>query len=201
VIGVVAAIVATVGDLLLLVTSNAPRPGFEWLPSPSESTLLAGTYLGVLGIPFYGLGYRDVAARFDPSLGRWMTALGVAGGVLGGTTHGLTGLAIHVELTGGTGGVDPVTLVGRYGNYLFPLWMLIGVALVAGSGIYVAGLLGGRSSLPWWTAIANPLAITVVLVLLGATSALGRAFLVPAAPNVAHVVFFAMATARQPRPH
>ncbi|HXJ32906.1 MAG TPA: hypothetical protein VMS22_02620 [Candidatus Eisenbacteria bacterium] len=64
-IGVVAAIAASVGDLLLLLASNAARPDLAWLPRPSGTALLAGTYLGVVAIPVYGIGYRGVAARFS----------------------------------------------------------------------------------------------------------------------------------------
>jgi hypothetical protein len=192
-IGVVAALTATVGDLLLLATSNATRPGFEWLGPPSDEVLLIGTYLGVLAIPCYGLGYRAVAAHVDPPYRRWITALGVAGGVLGGTTHGLTGLVIHVEQSGGAAGVDPVTLLGRYGAYLLPLWAAIGLLSIAGSALFAVAVVARRSTLPRWTAAANPAVLTVAIVILGATSRVGRAFLIPAAPNVAHVVFFAIA--------
>jgi len=191
-IGVVAAIAATAGDLLLLATSNATRPGFEWLPAPSETLLLVGTYLGVVAIPCYGLGYRDVAARFEPPYRPWLVALGVAGAVLGGTTHGLTGLVIHVEQTGGMGGVDPITVVARHGAYLLPLWAAIAVVTILGSAVFATGVLGGRSSFPRWMALANPAVLTLVLVLVGAASETGRAFLVPAAPNVAHIVFFGL---------
>lgn len=189
-IALVAAIAATAGDLLLLATSNAARPGFEWLPAPSEALLLVGTYLGVVAIPCYAFGYRHVAARFEPPHRRWLVALGAAGAVLGGTTHGLTGLVIHVEQTGGMGGVDPITVVARYGAYLLPLWAVIGVATILGSVVFAAGVLGGRSSLPRAVAVVNPAVLTFGLVVLGAGSETGRAFLVPAAPNLAHVVFF-----------
>ena len=194
-IGVVAALAATAGDLLLLATSNATRPGFEWLPAPSETLLLVGTYLGVVAIPCYGLGYRDVAARFEPPYRPWLVALGVTGAVLGGTTHGLTGLVIHVEQTGGMGGVDPITVVARHGAYLLPLWAVIGVVTILGSVVSATGVLGGRSSFPRWMALASPAVLTLVLVLVGAASETGRAFLVPAAPNVAHVVFFGLGLA------
>jgi hypothetical protein len=190
VIGLAAAIAGTAGDLLLLATSNATRPGFEWLGSPSETLLLVGTYLGVLAIPCYGLGYRDVAARLAPPYRGIVAALGIAGGVLGGTIHGLTGLVIHVEQ-----GIDPVTLLGRYGSYLLPLWTLVAIGLVAGSAAFALGVGLGRSSLPRWIAAASPALLTLVLVLAGATSELGRAFLVPAAPNVAHGLFFALIAA------
>ena len=199
-IGLVAAIAATAGDLLLLATSNAGRPGFEWLPAPSESALLVGTYLGVLAIPCYGLGYRDVARRLSTPYRGVVAALGVAGGVLGGTTHGLTGLAIHVESTGGMTGIDPVTMLARYGAYLLPLWALIGLGLVIGSTAFAVGVARGRSSMPRWMALANPAFVTLAIVLAGTTSEIGRAFLVPAAPNVAHVVFFALAAATSRTP-
>ena len=194
-IALVAAIAATAGDLLLLATASAGRPGFEWLPAPSESALLVGTYLGVLAIPCYGLGYRDVARHLSPPYRGVVAALGVAGGVLGGTTHGLTGLAIHVASTGGMTGIDPVTMLARYGAYLLPLWALISVGLVIGSTAFAVGVARGRSSLPRWMALANPWFVTLAIVLAGTPSVIGRTFLVPAAPNVAHVVFFALAAA------
>jgi hypothetical protein len=49
-------------------------------------------------------------------------------------------------------------------------------------------------------ALANPAVFTLGLVAAGQESVLGQAFLVPAAPNLAHVVFFALvATIRSER--
>jgi hypothetical protein len=198
-IGVVAALVATAGDLMLLATSNAGRPGLEWLGTPSETVLLLGTYLGALAIPCYGLGYRAVARRIDAPQARTIAALGVAGGIVGGTIHALTGLAIHVELMQGARHADPITMLGRYGAYLGPLWALVAALSIAGSAVFAIAVARGRSTLPRWSAVANPALLTIVLVILGATSDVGRAFLVPAAPNVAHVVFFAIAAGSAPR--
>jgi len=197
-IGVVAALAATIGDLLLLVTSNATRPDFAWLPAPSEAVLLCGTYLGVLAIPCFGFGYGAIAASFAPPYRRWIRALGVAGGVLGGTIHGLTGLVIHAEQTSAAAGVDPITVVARHGAYLLPLWAAVAAMLLVGSIVFAAGVLAGRSTLPRWTALASPAPLTVALVMMGAGSILGRAFLVPMAPNVAHVLFFALAGRARP---
>lgn len=198
-IGLVAALAATVGDLLLLATSNAPRPGFEWLPPASEAPLVVGTFLGICALPLYGLGYRDVAARCDARVRRSIVALGAVGGVLGGTTHGLTGLVIHVEQTGGAAAVDPVTLIGRYGLFLLPLWTAVTCVAVVGSGVYFVTVLAGRSTLPRWMAFANPVALTLALVTLGRGSPTGEAFLVPAAPNLAHVLFFGLVGAHRRR--
>ena len=198
-IGLVAAIAATAGDFLLLATANAGRPGFEWLPAPSEPALWIGTYLGVLAIPCYGLGYRSVARGLPPRDGRVVAALGVAGGVVGGTTHGLTGLALHVESAGGMG-FDPVTFSARYGSYLAPLWALIGILLLIGSSAFALGVARGRSSFPRGLTLANPLCVTSAIVFAAAPSEIFRPFLVPAAPNIAHVVFFGLAAATSRKP-
>ena len=146
-IAVVAAIAATVGDLLLLATAQASRPGFEWVPVPSATWLFVGTVLGVIGIPCYALGYRDVAARFASPYRGWIAGLGTAGAILGGVTHGLTGWATHVETASGMGGIDPVTLLGRYGAYLLPLWAALAAATLVGSAAFVLGVLRGRATL------------------------------------------------------
>jgi hypothetical protein len=186
--GVVAAVLASVGDLLLLATANAGRPGFEWLPDRSDALLLVGTYLGIAAIPCYAIGYRQVAERLTPTLRRPLVALGTVGGVIGGTTHGLTGLVIHVAPPGD----DPFTVVARYGAYLLPLWALVVVVSVVGSGLYAAAILRGDADVPRWMALVNPVTLTGAFVAIGAMTPAGEAFLVPAAPNLAHVAYFAL---------
>jgi hypothetical protein len=51
----------------------------------------------------------------------------------------------------------------------------------------------GDTAFPRWMALANPVALVLLAALLGAPTPLGRALLVPAAPNTAHVWFFALA--------
>jgi hypothetical protein len=162
-------------------------------PRPSESALVVGTYLGVLAIPCYGLGYRDVARGLPRRIAGWSRRSASPAESSAGRRTASPGLAIHVESTGGTTGTDPVTLLARYGAYLLPLWALVGAGLVIGSTAFALGVARGRSSMPRWMALANPAVLTLAIVLVGTTSEIGRAFLVPAAPNVAHVVFFALA--------
>jgi hypothetical protein len=195
VIGLIAAVAATAGDLVLLLASNAGRPGLEWLPRPSDGALVAGTYLGVVAIPCYGLGYCEVARSFaDERVRWWITALGTTGGVLGGTTHGLTGLVVHVTRTTGAPPGDPVAVLAPYGAYLLPLWTAIALVSIAGALVYGAAVARGASTLPRWMALGNPLVLAAALGLVGAGGEVGRALLVPASPNLAHVIFFALVT-------
>ena len=193
----VAALAATAGDVLLLYVANAARPELR-LPPPPAGALVAGYYLGALAIPLYGLGYWQVARGLSPAgerAARTVFLAGLYGGALGGVVHGVTGLVIHADALAGTGGGDPLTVVARHGAYLLPLWALLAVLVLVGSIVYARAVLGGGTAFPRWMAGVNPVLVVTVL---GAVSTLSpwlEAFLLPAAPNVAHVVFFAASSA------
>jgi hypothetical protein len=178
----------------LLWVANAPRPELA-LPPPPDGALFVGFLLGVLGIPLYGLGYRRVASGLAPAgatAARAFLLLGAYGGALGGAVHGMTALAIAADRAAGMPPTDPIACVGRYGLYLFPLWGLLALLLLAGAALYTALVLRGDTIYARWMAALNPIVLLVLVGTVGtATPTLG-AFLVPAAPNVAHVLFFAI---------
>jgi hypothetical protein len=193
---IVAALLATCGDLLLLWVTNAARPDLA-LPHPPRGALAIGTYLGVLAIPLFGVGYWHAAAGLapgSPRAARLVFLLGAYGGAVGGVVHGLTGLIIHIERHAGTPVVDPFTALTPYRPYLLPLWGLLTVFLVVGSVLYALAITRRRTVYPRWMALLNPVLIVVALSAVGSTSPVLRAFLVPAGPNVAHVIFFVATT-------
>ncbi len=195
-----AAIAATIGDLLLLWVANARRPELA-LPHPPDGALVVGFLLGVLAIPVYGLGYHQVARRLAPDgagVARWVFLSGAYGGALGAVVHGMTALAIAVDQAGGAPPRDPLAVVGRYGTYLYPLWGVLALLVVAGAALYAALVLGGRTGYPRWMAAVNPIVLLVVVSALGSRNPLLAAFVVPAGPNIVHVVFFALTTAWAP---
>lgn len=192
-----AAGVASAGDLLLLWAAAAPRPEFG-LPGAPARALVAGGFGGVLAIPLYALGWAALARGMHAPPGHAciVRAAGAYGAALGAVIHGMTTLALAAERAGATAGSDPLALVGRWGTLLVPLWLLAGALVVAASSIWGRAAWRGEASVPRPVAWMNPAAVTVALGLLGLATPLGRAFLVPAAPNLAHVVFFAAAAVR-----
>ncbi len=191
-----AAVAASLGDLALLYVVNARRADLG-LPPPPAGLLVAGFYLGVLALPLYGLGYWQVAAglrRDDPRGARHVFVLGAYGGALGAVVHGVTAHVIRVEELAGVPGADPLAVIAQHGVFLLPLWGALTLMTIAGSTIYATVVLRGRSAYPRWMAFVNPALMLVATSLLALPSVWLAAFLLPAAPNLVHVVFFAACT-------
>jgi hypothetical protein len=188
-----AAIVASAGDLLLLWVAAATLPA-PAVATPPWWALPAGSFAGVLAIPFYGFGYAALASAL-PASDRWTTRLvrvaGFAGGALGSAIHGITCTALAAEL--GTPGavVAPLALVGRWGTTLVPLWLLATALVLLASGLWARSAWRGQARVPRWTAFTNPALGTLAIAAAGTATPLLQTLLVPAAPNLAHAVFFA----------
>jgi uncharacterized protein DUF6796 len=188
-----AALVASAGDLLLLWTANTERPELGFFPPPPDGVTVAGAWLGVLAIPLYALGYRAAACALAPAsarAARWVGGLGAYTAAIGAAVHGITAVLVANARHAGVPPTDPLAFVAQSGPYLVPFWVIGTVATIAGSAIFAATVLGGRTALPRWMAAANPALLILVVGTLAAPSAWLRAFLVPAAPNLVHVLFF-----------
>jgi hypothetical protein len=191
----VAALAASVGDLLLLWFASAGRSELG-LPAPPDGALLIGHQLGVFAIPLYGVGYwgisRAIGAKHRRAA-RFVFVAGALGGAYGGVVHGITGIAEQLGAAAGIAPGDPMGFIARLGAFLVPLWTVVAVAIAAGSVVFAVAVARGDTALPRSMAFANPLALMTLAALLGAPTPSGRALLVPAAPNLAHVWFFALA--------
>lgn len=187
-----AAVVASAGDLLLLWVAAATLPALE-LPSPPSWALRAGLFAGVLAIPFYGLGYAALARMLAASEGAAagpIRSAGVYAGALGSAIHGITATALSADVSAPGASIDPLSLVGRWGAILVPLWLLATALVVVASWLWARAAWRGTAGVPRWAAVFNPALGTLVVACAGAATPLLRALLLPAAPNLAHVAFF-----------
>jgi hypothetical protein len=194
IVATVAAALASAGDLLLLAVATAP--GVDG--SRAEPALVCGYYLGVLAIPLYALGYWDVGRRLPPRYGRAVVALGTCGAILGATIHGVTGAALHARSVAGIAAPRPddsayLSLM-PFAAYLLPLWAVVAVALLAGSLLFAVPVLRGESVYPRWMALASPAVLIAAIAACASASAWSRTLIAPASPNLAHTIFFALAT-------
>lgn len=189
----VAASTATLGDLVMLYVAGSQRPELGITP-PAPWLLWLGAGLGVIAIPFYALGYRAVAAALSSessTLSRVVLYCGYGAAGVGAIIHGATALLIRAELRAGLPGKAPMDAVGGGGALLIVLWAIAATLVVIASLAILRAGLTAASSMPVWWAWLNPSCVTAALVGVGLPFELGRSFLVPAAPNVAHIVLFA----------
>jgi len=188
----VAAVVATLGDLLLLLVGNSSQPELG-LPRPPAWALPTGGLLGVGAIPLYALGYRCIARVLRPGspvLARIVLDCGMGIAALGALIHGLTALSIRAALASGAAPASPLAAVAASGRGVVAAWVGASVLVLAASiAIFVAGTSRERQ-LPRPLAWLNPAALTLVLAAASLPSEAGRSLLLPAAPNLAHVPFF-----------
>jgi hypothetical protein len=195
VVACAAAIVASAGDLLLLWVAASTRPALG-LPQPPAAALVAGCFAGVFAIPLYGLGYGALArplAAARPRVARLVRGAGCYSAVIGAVIHGMTSAVQAAEHGMAGAQIDPLAMVGRWAMFLLPLWVIAAALVGVASWLWGRAAWRGEAGVPRWAAWTNPAVGTLVFGMLGFASPLLQAFLLPAAPNLAHVVFFAVA--------
>jgi hypothetical protein len=168
--------------------------------APPAGVLMAATYVGVLAILCYAVGYWQVACGLlaaGERPARRVFLFGAAMAGVGGVIHGMTGLTIRYEGLSG-GDLSPARAIAM----LLPLWLL---GLACGGVVavsYVGAIVRGPTAYPRWMAAANPMVLPVAVA--GLSVFFGprvRAFVVPAAPNIAHAIFFGLTAAALRRRH
>ncbi|MFO7560003.1 MAG: DUF6796 family protein [Desulfobacterales bacterium] len=189
-----AALAATLGDLLMLYVINSRRPELL-LPELPEVFLWVGGALGVVGIPFYSAGYHAAArilGTISQNAARAVFFIGILVAVLGAVIHGITALKIHADLKAGAAVQDPLLSVLSWGPAIIVLWALAAVLVFTASAVFFWFAIHGRGFAPFLAGLANPALVTVLLSVVGMSTPLLRSFLIPSAPNMAHVTFFAV---------
>lgn len=190
-VAALAAVVATVGDLSMLYVANAGRPELDLAAAP-PALLWIGGVLGVVAIPFYLLGYRAAATLVAAGYvrhARVIAGAGTLGSVLGAVIHGCTAFFIRHGLASGAPAQDPLAAVAG-SPLLLTLWGAATLLVIAASVAFAVALRRGVPGVPRGLAWANPAVVTIALSLVGSVTPMSRAFILPAAPNLAHVVFF-----------
>jgi hypothetical protein len=191
----VAAIAATGGDFMLLLVGNSMRSAPQLQPPPAIVLTLGGL-LGCVAIPLYTVGYSALARVIrstEPIPAQIVCVGGIAFAALGAFIHGLTWSTIRNAAPAASGPTTPLDAIAASGGMLLGTWIAASVLLLIVAGaIAWSGLLRPRP-IAVWLAFFNPVVITLLIGAFGAATQFGRSYLVPAAPNLAHIVFFVAA--------
>lgn len=191
----VAALCAAAADaLMLFVAQGDVATAAAW---PKYALVWLGGLLGVCAIPFYYFGYAG-ALRLagHPAHAASPAMVGAALVALFGTlTHGATAYDISTAVAAGGASRPP--------EVAFASPLLLACAFLSAAGALLACAhflwLGLRHANGWirTAAILNPVTCTLLLAVPGALSEPVGAYLTPAAPNLAHLAFFALVAKAQ----
>ncbi|MGH8664569.1 MAG: DUF6796 family protein [Burkholderiales bacterium] len=188
----IAALLASAGDILMLLIASGDA-GTRGSPAGGYVLALGGV-LGVVAIPLYYPGYQAAASLLglSPACRRLCTLGAALVAIFGTITHVLTAVDIQAARAAGLDARPPAE---AFADLASPLFLM---ALVAAAGTVIAVVCfaaTGFRSQPNAIKLAvlfNPIVSTVLLSAGATVSEWTMAYIAPSAPNLAHVVFFAL---------
>lgn len=185
-IAALSALLAMLGDFMMLaVALGHASTNF----TANHPLLLFGSILGLALIPFYFLGYWALASAYPMSPRALFLACAAMMAGCGALTHGLTGLDIHQALSTGAQTRPPATAFAE--NSLLALTALLSALGCLAASIIVV-VTDARMPVKFMrpAPFVNPVLGTIVLSAIAVPLGAAGEYLGPAAPNLAHFVFF-----------
>jgi hypothetical protein len=203
-------IVATLGALLVgigeFTFQFSQNGGYEdsdylYFLDVSQSRLTIGYYLAVLAAPAYLVGYWHIGQMLRPG-GRWLTAsvfgLGAYAFIIGDVwLGGRINLAMTVKVRDAApADVQPLfsELLHHLSSYNEPLINLVRILVLIVSLLMIYAILRGPSHYPRWIVLFTPIVILIEIFAIYFIAPRVGVYLLPAAMNVAHLVFFLLST-------
>jgi hypothetical protein len=203
-------IVATLGALVVgigeFTFQFSPRGGYEgtdylYFLDVSRSRLTWGHFIGVLAAPLYLVGYWHIAQMLRPAarwLGATVFALGIYAFIIGDVwLGGRVNLALTVKAREAAPEAARALfsdLLNEIGAHNEPLINIVRVLVLVVSILMVCGIITGKTPYPRWAIIFSPIVIVVQIFSLYVMLPSIGVYLLPAAMNIAHVIFFAVST-------
>jgi len=163
--------------------------------------LTLGHFLSILSVPLYFVGYWHVFQCLRPAAGwlrRLFFGIGVYSFAVGGVWIGSRAyLALLIQAQEAHDGATREALVQLLETASFyneQLILVLRVAILISSGLFVVLTATGRTSYPRWAAFFNPILLVAAAFGLYFTLPAIGGYVMPIAMNVAHVIFFSVST-------
>ena len=201
--GALGALIVGIGEFTF---QFSPRGGYEgtdylYFLDVSQSRLTLGHFLAVLAAPLYLVGYWHIAQMLRPA-GRRLAAavfgLGIYTFIIGDVwLGGRVNLALTVKAR--EAAPDALRnlfsdLLGDISAHNEPLINIVRVLVLIISILMVYGIITGKSFYPRWIVIFTPIVLLVQIFAFYVLLPSIGVYLLPAAMNVAHLIFFVLST-------
>lgn len=204
--GILAALGALIVGIGEFTFQFSPRGGYEgtdylYFLDVSRERLTFGHFLGVLAAPAYLVGYWHIAQMLRPA-GRLLAAtvfgLGVYAFIIGDVwLGGRVNLALAVkarEMAPDTVRTLMSNLLSDISAHNEPLINIVRVLILIISILMVYGIFTGKSLYPRWIVIFTPIILLVQIFALYVLAPGIGVYVLPAAMNVSHLIFFGLST-------
>ncbi len=200
---IVGAVVVGIGEFTFQFSPKGGYEGTDYLYFLDVSTtrLTWGHFIGVLAAPLYLVGYWHVAQMLRPA-GQWISravfGLGVYAFVIGDVwLGGRVNLALTVqarEIAAETAQPVISNLLAEIAAHNEPLINIVRVLVLVISVLMIYSIVSGRSPYPRWMVAFTPITILILIFLLYAVAPAIGVYVLPAAMNISHAVFFVFST-------
>lgn len=204
--GLLAALGALIVGIGEFTFQFSPRGGYEgtdylYFLDVSRERLTIGHFLGVLAAPLYLVGYWHIAQMLRPA-GRWLSAtvfgLGIYAFIIGDVwLGGRVNLAFAVkarEMAPEGMRMLLSDLLNDISAHNEPLINIVRVLILIISVLMVYGIFTGKSFYPRWIVIFTPIILLVQIFALYVLAPGIGVYVLPAAMNVSHLIFFGLST-------
>lgn len=188
VVGLLGAALVGGGQLMIQVTSLGNQP-----------QLSMGHYIAVYAAPLYVAGYFHVYLAMKPAPAWQRLVVLLAGGYAFAIGAQWLGSQVYLALITQAHGYSSSAAEATIANLLVaaadqnePLLAAHEAGVLIASIMFMFAVLGGRTAYPRWMAACSPMTLLAATLAIGAQAPVVGKYLMPAAMNIAHVVFFAL---------
>ncbi len=189
--GLLGACLVGIGEAMIQYTPGGDLTAYDYLADIPISRQSIGHWIAVLSAPLYIPGYWFLSRQFpqDRKLATMGFALMAYAFIIGAVWMGGR-IDLALVSHGIEAGENWADLREHIAGFNEPLVNVLRVSLLLWSGFWVWAVAKGRSTLPRWMAIPNPIAILATIFALYFIAPSIGGLILPAAMNVTHVIIF-----------
>ncbi|MGJ8744884.1 DUF6796 family protein [Polaribacter sp.] len=197
-LGLLGAILVGVGEFYLHYSPHILESStdYEFFKYVSLKNLTTGHFLSVIGLPFYFAGYIHIYRMLksgNETLARIVLGLGFVSFAIGGIWIGSrASIGNIVHLKDALNVENYKILIDNYTNHLEVLVKALRIVIALLSIVFVIAILKGKTYYKKWMAIFSPIAILLLLVILGKLIPSIGKYMLPILMNVTHFILFSL---------
>ncbi len=198
IVGLIGVFLVAVGEFLMLYSPNRDygisNGHMNFLHHDMEIIIL-GFFMAVLSAPIYILVYHHIALMLNASKRLMLSIISLAsvGFVIGNVwlaTNAYIAFVVHQAAKGIPMG-DMMIFLDSMSN---PLLQVVRVVVLSLSVIIFYEIWKGKTNYPKWMVIFSPFLLIIYIFVLFFFNTLVGNYLLPAALNIAHVIFMSIST-------